>query len=289
MRIDDIQDLRRFVGIVNQGGLTAAVKTLGTPKSTLSRTLSALEDQVGARLVERTSQRFQLTEAGAVFYRHALRIIDELALMEDALQSGEPSGHLRITTGFAFAVEALGPILPEFLARYPRISVHVEGESGLRDLEREPFDVAIRSGPLTGASLIAKRLGKTELGLFASPAYLTRIGVTTTSISSRPTIGLSRAGDRDPIETKNNGHRRERPRLVVNDPFLLKSHLIAGFGSGWLPLPMALKDVAVGKLVRCRPRLTRDGGEVFALFPKRTKMPLKTRVFIDFITQHLKR
>jgi DNA-binding transcriptional LysR family regulator len=285
--VSDLDDLRSFVGIVDQGGLTAAVETLGIPKSTLSRKLAALEAQVGARLIDRSAHSFRLTEAGTTVYRYASRILSEVAQLAEAMQPGEPSGLLRITTSYGLAAETLGPILPEFLARFPKIDIDLDASSQLRDLKRDDFDVALRVGPLTGGALIARRLGPTRIGLFASPAYLTASGQTADSLESRPTIGLNRDGRRQygPDGPKTSG--KPHCRLRLNDPLLIKQHVVAGHGSGWLPIHMTQDDVLAGRLVHCRPDLSLDGGEVFVLFHGHKDLPAKTRVFVDFLVERL--
>jgi DNA-binding transcriptional LysR family regulator len=248
--ITDLDDLRNFIGIVDHGGLSAAVAALGMPKSTISRRLSSLEERVGSRLIDRSAHSFRLTETGSTFYGYAQRILEEVTRMTEAMQPGEPSGILRITTGYGLAVEVLGPIIPEFLRRYPQINIDLEASSELRDLARDDFDLALRAGPLTGGSLVARRLGKSEIGLFASPEYLTNTGNTVKSISSRPTIGLNRSGKRNQLaDEKIRSAAVPRPRLVVNDPLLIKIQLLAGAGTGWLPIQMTRDDVAAGRLV----------------------------------------
>jgi len=286
--INDLDDLRSFASIADLGGVTAAAAALGIPKSTLSRRLSALETKIGARLFDRSAHRFRLTEAGATVYRHSARILAEVTTLAEAMSPGEPSGLLRITTTFALAMESLSPILPEFLARFPKIDIDLEASSQLRDLVREDFDVALRAGPLSGGSLTARRLGQSRIGLFASQVFLEAIGKTPDTLDARPTIGLNRNGRRHYGPDGTLPGRAPSCRLRFNDPALIKTHLVAGQGSGWLPVQMAAADVAAGRLVRCRPELSLDGGEVFALFHGSKDVTPKTRVFVDFLADRFR-
>lgn len=289
MPIDDVDKLRTFVSVADHGGLAGAVVALGAPKSTLSRKLAALEAQVGARLIDRSGRRFRLTEAGATAYRHAIRILAEVEHLHDALQGGEPSGLLRVTTTLGLAAEILGPILPDFLERYPKIDVDLEANSQLRDLARDDFDVALRAGPLTGGSMTAKRLGVMEVGLFAAPAYLERINAEPQTVSARATLSLNRDGRRrQSPPNAAGGERSPRSRLSVNDPLLLRAHVVAGNGTAWLPLYMCKGDLASGRLVRCRPNETLRGAELFALFPGQKDIREKTRAFVDFLADRLR-
>lgn len=289
MQIGDIDDLRSFVGIVDHGGLTAAVAALGTTKSTLSRKLAGLETPLGSRLIDRNAHSFRLTDAGMTVYEYATRILAEVDRLEDAMQPSDPAGLLRVTTTYGLAMTALGPVLPEFLLQFPEIDIDLEASSQRRDLSREDFDVAVRAGELSGGALIARRLGKADIGLFASPAYLASVGETERSLSTHPTIGLNRDNRRPyALEGSKTTNVQPRSRLWFNDPLLIKSQLIAGLGSGWLPLHLAHVDVTAGRLVRCKPEHTLTGPEVFALFPSRKDIPMKTRVFIDFLAERLR-
>jgi DNA-binding transcriptional LysR family regulator len=286
--LGDIDDLRTFVTLVDQGGLSAAVDTLGMPKSTLSRKLASLESRVGGRLLDRNARTFRLTEKGKTLYAYAARILAEVEQLKEALQPDEPSGLLRVTTTFGVATNVLIPILPEFLRLHPKIDVDLEASSQLRDLTREDFDVALRAGPLSGGSLTAKRLGKTELGLYATPAFLKNNALTPETLDLRPTLHLNRSGRRyhgpDGISLAD---RRPRCRLTFNDPMLMKTAVLTDFGSAWMPVHMCRDDVTAGHLVRCRPEESISGNEVFALFQKTKDMSAKIRLFIDFLADHL--
>jgi DNA-binding transcriptional LysR family regulator len=286
--LGDIDDLRTFVILVDQGGLSAAVDTLGIPKSTLSRRLTSLESRVGGRLLDRNAHTFRLTEKGKILYAYATRILGEVEQLQEALQPNEPSGLLRVTTTFALATNLLIPILPEFLRLHPKIDVDLETSAQLRDLTREDFDVALRAGPLSGGSLTAKRLGKTELGLYATPAFLQDNGQTFETVDLKPTLHLNRSGRRyhgpDGISLTD---RRPRCRWTLNDPMLMKTAVLTGFGTAWLPVYMCREDVQMGHLVRCRPEETISGNEVFALFQKSKDMSAKVRLFIDFLADNL--
>jgi len=244
--------------------------------------------RIGLVLFDRATHSFRLTDSGTMVHRHAKQILAQVADLAEALRPGEPSGLLRITTSFALASETLGPILPDFLARYPRVDVDLEASSQLRDLARDDFDVALRSGPLSGGALTARRLGQARIGLFAAPSYLAAIDKTPDTIDSRPTIGLNRNGRRHHGPDGTEPGRKPVCRLRFNDPQLIKVSVVAGHGSGWLPIHMAAVDVASGRLVRCKQKLSLDGGEIFALFHGNKDVPAKTRAFIDFLVEKLK-
>lgn len=274
MSLKDLDDLRAFVAIVDKGGLSAAMQVTGSPKSTLSRRLGHLEAAVGARLLDRTTRGIRLTEAGSTVYHYAARILQDLARLDEATRPGPPSGLLRVTCSFTLAAVALRPILPEFLARYPAIDLELDAASQRRDHGRDDFDVALRAGPLSGGAMIARRLGRIEIGLFAAP------GLAADAPPHQVEVMLAGARPSGP-------HGRPRSRLAMNDPLLVKGLVIDGFGAAWLPTYLCTHDVAAGRLVQRTSAERHSSAEVFALYPGRKDMPAKSRAFIDFLIERL--
>lgn len=288
--VGDVEDLRAFVAIVDSNGLTAAARVLRMPKSTISRKLAALEGRLGFRLLERSSRSVRVTEAGTSVYHYAQRIIDEIELLSNALKPGEAQGLLRVTCSFSLAASLLRPLLASFLDQYPSIDIELEASSNLSDLVRSDFDVALRAGALTGGSMIARRLGQVDVGLFASPEWLRRNDAepATLNVQTGNRLGLLRSGTKFRSErSASKPSDVRRPRLSLNDPFLIKGQVLEGFGIAWLPTYLCRAEIKVGSLVRCRPDETLHGAEVFALHPGRREMPPKSRVFIDHLIDGL--
>jgi DNA-binding transcriptional LysR family regulator len=179
MPIADLNAVTCFAKVVELESFRAAGAALGVPKSTVSRKVAELEDALGARLLERTTRRLRLTDAGRTYHQRVAPALDALGEAERALEehSAEPSGPLKLTMTVEGGQALLGAILAEYLTRYPQVRLQVELLDRRVDLVEEGFDLAIRAGALPDSSLIARRLGSTgSLRVFASDQYLRERG-----------------------------------------------------------------------------------------------------------------
>jgi DNA-binding transcriptional LysR family regulator len=286
-------ELDAFVRVVEAGSFTAAAARLGVPKSTVSRALSRLEESTKVRLLHRTTRALHLTTEGRELYA---RVAPHLEAVRDAarsleLRSDEPEGLLRITAPVDLGESLLAEVVPRFLARYPNVSVDVDLSSRVVSLPSEDIDVAIRATRAPHPSLVAKRIGAAELGLYASPAYLARRG------SPRARADLS-AHDvvafqfRDSSPDARAAARRipdEAARLVAHDFAFLRSTLRAGAGVGPLPVFFAWNDVVAGLLVRVLPEWAHQGGTLWFVYPSGPNPPRKVVAFRDFVLETARR
>jgi DNA-binding transcriptional LysR family regulator len=177
-----LEQLRVLVKVVDAGSFTAAADVLGVQRSHISRVIAQLEAELGVTLLERTTRRQSVSEAGRAVYERAVGV---LAAIEDTVRvtqdlQAQPQGHLRITCGVAFGIAAVGGWVETFLARHPQCTAEIEYASRELDLVHEGFDLAIRAGPLPDSGLAARRLGRFDYGLYASPAYAQRFGLPAT-------------------------------------------------------------------------------------------------------------
>jgi DNA-binding transcriptional LysR family regulator len=171
-------DIAIFIRVVDLGSFAAVAKERGLTPSAISKIVSRLEDRLGVQLLHRTTRRLVLSQEGETY---AMRGRDILAAIEAAEAEvtagrGQPRGHLRVNTGTAFAKHHLAGILPEFLKRYPDITVDLSVNDRRIDVVADQIDVAIRVGPLGDTSLVALRLGEVRRIIAASPSYLRRHG-----------------------------------------------------------------------------------------------------------------
>lgn len=283
----EITDLRAFARIADLGSISAAGRSLRMPKSSVSRSLMRLEEAIGAVLVERSTRHLRLTDAGLLLQRHARRILDDVDEAEDAIGGlvGQPRGELRVSAPFTFATGPLARMLPTFLARYPDVCVVLSIDNRIVDLLSEDFDVAIRIGPLASSELIARRLTTLALWPCASPGYL----------KGRPAIdtptdlaGHSVIAHMDRKETwrfrSSQGMDRDieiHAGMVVPEPDVVRTLLLARAGIGLLPDFHAKNAVDAGELVRLLPHYTAGSVDVHALYASRRSLSAKVRVFID--------
>ena len=289
----DLIQLRVFARIADLGSVSGAARSMGMPKSSVSRALMRLEDAVGTALIERSTRALRLTDAGRLLHRHAARILDDVTEAENAVGSliGRPSGTLRVSVGFTFAAGPLAPMLPGFLARYPDVRVVLTVDNRPVDLMTEDIDVSIRIGPLRDSELIARKLGTIELWPCASPAYLAAHG-TPTTVEELVEHRLIAHVDRRQAWTITtpSGAAREvvtEPGTVIPEPTVVRIMLLGGAGIGWLPDFDAVDALARGDLVRVLPDHPCDRVDVHALYPSHRSLSAKVRVFIDALAAHM--
>ncbi|UXI68567.1 LysR family transcriptional regulator [Tahibacter amnicola] len=293
----DLNDTLIFVKVVEQGGFTAAAKALGLPKTTVSRKVNELEQRLGARLLQRTTRRIGLTEAGALYYEHSRRIARELDEAEAAVNQlqGAPRGWLRVTAPHTLAVNALSPILPEFMARYPEVRVELILSNDVLDLVGAEIDVALRVGNLGDSSLSARRLGSFSGQVYASPDYIARHGepLTPHELLHHRALVMSqyRSGTRYcwPLRSDTeDGEFPVTPILLSNDSSLFLSPLAAGSGLALLSDALVAPLLASRCVRRVLTQWRNPGHELNAVFPAgRSQLP-KVRVFVDFLLERLR-
>jgi DNA-binding transcriptional LysR family regulator len=292
MKLDQLDAL---VKVVQAGSFTAAAAVLGTDKARLSRTVSALERELGTRLLERSTRALRLTESGRSVHERALAILgatDDLLQFTRALQT-EPQGTLRLTCSVDFALVAANLWITGYLQRWPRVSVAVDFSARRVDLVHEGIDLALRLGPLDDSRLAARELGRLHYGLYASPEYLRREG------RPQDIDGLRRhalllfstgSGRTDWTLLPAGGgaaeHIRGPGRVRSSSITLLLQACLAGLGIARLPLQLAACQPA-GRLQPVLPGWTPQTAVVSAVFPSNRFLSPKVRAFIDHAAAEL--
>ena len=289
----DLTDLRIFARIADAGSLSAASRALGVPKSSVSRSLVRMEAETGARLVERSTRRLALTDAGLLLQRHARRILDDVGEAEAALAGfvGVPRGTLRVSAPPSFAAGPLAPMLSEFLARYPDLRLVLSFDNQPIVQLPDDVDVAIRTGALPDSDLVARRLASTELVPCASPGYLGAHG-TPGNVDELRGHRLVSVFDRrvlwrfrSPAGAVHE-HSAE-PNVVVPDHAIARTVLLGGAGIGQLPEYHARDAIGSGALVRILAGHEGERIDVHALYPGHRSLSAKVRAFVDSVAAHL--
>lgn len=288
--VADLGEIITFTRVVQGGSFTAAADSLGMPKSTVSRKIAELETRIGARLLQRTTRTVSLTDIGRIYHEHCLRVVSELEEAAQAVAQAQaaPRGTLRVTAPLTFAV--FGPILAEYLDRYPGVNVDLVCSDRRVDLIEERFDLALRAGPSPDSSLVAQRVGMIRRCLFAAPALIRRAGRLRhpRDLEAQPCVVFAPEG---PTWTLSSGSKQVQitvqPRLRVNDYDMLRAVVRAGTGFALLPEHQCLDDVAAGHL-RCvlHDWETRDV-PVFALYPSTRHLSPKVIALVDLIRDRL--
>jgi DNA-binding transcriptional LysR family regulator len=286
-------DTAVFVRVVQEGGFTAAARSLELSKGAVSKLVSRLEARLGARLLNRTTRRLTLTEVGDAFYRRAVVALAELedAERDVAEHTGSPRGHLRVSAPSFYGAEILSRHLAEFRRRYPDISLELALENRFVDLVEERFDVAIRMSAPRDSSLVMRHLADIPLLVCASPDYLARRGKPEAPEDLRDhecLVYLLVPRPREWIFVSADGGRyavHVEGRLSTNDDHALRRAALDGLGILRMPELFLREAIARGELVRLWPHAATPTVTLAAVYPSRRELPRKTRAFVDFVAE----
>jgi len=290
-----LSDLAVFARVVEEGSFTKAADGLELSKAAVSRYVSRLEKHLGARLLNRTTRRLTLTEAGSALYERASRALADVAAAEAEILelSGAPRGRLRVTIPAYFANRFFMQIVNSFLRRYPDIELELAFENRIVDLIKERFDVAIRITTLTSSSLIARRLTPVRLVTVASPGYLAEHETPLRPTDLHKHVVLVYTLDRTPNDLRyqdragNSISVRVTGRLRCNSDDAIKQAALDGMGIAHFPDLFVTEELAAGSLVRLMDDYETPPASLCAVFPTRENLAPKVRVFVDFLAQTL--
>lgn len=293
--MDRFEAMRTLLAAVDGGSLSAASRSLRLPLATVSRRVSDLEARLGAQLVVRTSRRLQLTEEGAAYIAAARRILDDLDDAERTV-SGEyraPRGELAVTAPIMFGKLHIAPIVHEFLAAYPDVSVRLILLDGVIDLVEAHVDVALRIGHLPDSTLVARRLGEVRWLFCASPKYLDCCGTPDhpTDIADHQCIafeGLQRYREWPFVDEGKTKGVAIQPRLSVNTADAVVDAACAGLGIARIMSYQAAGALDHGDLQRILPSFWPAPIPIHLIYGARQQQPLKLRAFLDFVTPRIK-
>ncbi|AKT41018.1 LysR family transcriptional regulator [Chondromyces crocatus] len=292
----DLNRIAIFVRVVDERGFTAAARALGLPKSSVSRAVSLLEEDLKVRLLQRSARNISLTDAGATFYERASR---GLGVMQEAIAVASDAeaalrGTIRITAPVDLGVWMLAPAVTRFVRRHPDVHVDVTLTSRMVDLVEEGIDLAVRAGTLRDSALIARRVGQAESAIFASPRYLARHGTPSRveelsqhrCILFRPTRGratwvLVGPSGEESIELG--------AFLGADDLSFVRRTILAGAGVGLFPAFMCRREVERGRLVRVLPDHHVPGAPVHLVYPTARHLPHRVAVLRDYLVERLGR
>jgi DNA-binding transcriptional LysR family regulator len=289
--MDKLDEMGAFVRVVEAKTFTAAAERLGWSKSAVSRRIADLEERLGVRLLNRTTRRLSLTEAGRAYYDRCSRILADIEETEASVASlhADPRGVLRINAPMTFGMLHLAPALAAFMQRFPEVEIDLSLNDRFIDLIDEGVDVAVRIGTLADSSLVARRLAVCRRVLCASPAYLRRRGtpqrpedlaghdcfVYTNMNSPEQWQFTDRAGGRHAV--------RVAGRLRVNNGDVLRDIAVAGLGVVALPTFIVAGQIADGRLQVILPDYRLADTALHAVYPHNRHLSAKVRAFVDFL------
>ena len=294
----DLNDIRLLMQVVEHGSYTAASRMTGVPKSTISQRIAGLERTAGTGLLRRTSRSFSLTEAGVELLPHA-RAFEALSrqVEHSLLERGkELQGTLHISASQALAQFALSPLVPQFLAQHPRVTVRVEASNRLVDLIGEGFDMALRGykGNLKDSTLIQRVVGRASWWMVASPDWLQKNGEPQTpeELPCKGVLCWSVTQECSSWELRNGEETREialTPRVISNDMAALRASARAGGGVACLPAYVIRSALESGRLVRVLPEWEGETSTISVLTPPKLQSSKLASAFSDFLAAELAR
>jgi DNA-binding transcriptional LysR family regulator len=293
----DLNDYAYFFHVVEQRGFAPAGRTLGIPKSRISRHIQQLETRLGTRLIQRTSRQFAITDAGVEFFHHAKAVMEEVHTAEIAIKkrSEELTGKVRISCSPGVAQFALEALVSDFLRQHPKVEIGQFVTNELVNLIDAGLDLAIRGHVenLPDSSLIQKRVAKVEWRLFASPRYTEEFGEPAAPDDLKDYSGLCLGWRNDvgqwKLHTSDGDSKLIQfiPRLSSDDMVTLKEACAAGLGIVSLPAYVCENDVKIGRLVGLLPDWLSGEATISLLQPSRRGTPPAVNAFAEHITRRL--
>lgn len=289
--MDKFKQLESFVAVATLGSLSAAARNEGIAPAMMGRRIDALEARLGIKLLVRSTRRLSLTAEGTILFEDAQRILRDLNDAETHVAQGsaKPSGHLRISAPAGFGRRHVAPLLPQIIQTYPDVTVALDLSDRLVDLIEERYDCAIRIGDLDDSQIIGLRIADNRRVIVAAPSYLNEHGrpnspedLAQHNCLSFGTQGnqskgwlLSQNGQVKPIRVKGN--------MACSDGSVLHEWTLAGCGLAWRSLWEVREDLSLGRLVSVLDDYAAPANGIFAMLPERKHLPLRVRIFVDFL------
>ncbi|MET3855214.1 LysR family transcriptional regulator [Rhizobium sp. OAE497] len=296
------QDINRsgemevFVRAVELGGFSAAATACKMTPSAVSKLITRLEARLGTRLVNRSTRKLQLTPEGSAFYQRSVSILADISEAERYASSGErATGPIRINTSGSFGNHILAPLVPQFLAEHPGITLDITLTDKIVDLMEERADVAIRAGPLKSSSLIARKLGGARKLIVGAPGYLATHGVpeTIADLENHCRIGFSysRAIQGWPLQDGAEAvNVPVTPGVQVSDGEAMRHLAVAGAGLARLADFTLREDITAGRLAVVMEDFNPgDIEDFYAVYlGQGGPLPARVRALLDFLATHAK-
>ncbi|WP_180683834.1 LysR family transcriptional regulator [Tepidicella baoligensis] len=299
--MDKLKAIETFVNVAARGTLTAAARSEGVAPAIVGRRLDALEAYLGVKLLVRTTRRLTLTHEGAAFLEDCQRLLTDLANAEASVSAGgmKATGHLRLTAPAGFGRRHVAPLVPLFRERHPDVTISLNLSDRVIDLAAEGYDCAVRVGDLPDSSLVSVRLADNRRLCVATPRYLKQHGLPrhpndlvhfdclTLSSDASQTRGW--AFQLPPGADGKGGaliHLRPGGPLDCSDGQVLHEWCLAGYGIAWRSIWEVESDIAAGRLQSVLDDFAAPPNGIYAVFPQRKHLPLRVRLWIDFLKAH---
>lgn len=293
--MDRLKQIETFVAVAAKGSLTAAALAEGVAPAVIGRRMDALEARLGVKLLLRTTRRINLTHEGSAFLEDCQRLLVDFNNAEASVSAGgvKASGHLRVTAPAGFGRRHVAPLVPDFLAQHPEVSLSLNLSDRVVDIANEGFDCAVRVGDLPDSSLVGVRLADNRRLCVAAPSYLQRAGLPASpaDLARHQCLTLSS----DASQTRGwaflvDGsltHLRPGGRLDCSDGQVLHEWCLQGLGLAWRSTWEVQADLAEGRLRSVLDDFAAPPNGIYAVFPSARHLPLRVRLWIDYLKQRL--
>ena len=289
--MDRLKQIESFVAVATKGSLTAAANAEGVAPAVIGRRIDALESRLGVKLLVRTTRKITLTHEGSAFLEDCQRLLSDLANAEASVSAGgvKASGYLKITAPAGFGRRHVAPLVPRFMALHPDVNVSLNLSDRVVDIVNEGYDCAVRVGDLPDSSLVSVRLADNRRLCVATPAYLKRAGTPKhpNDLARHECLTLSS----DASQTRGwaflvDGavtHLRPSGRIDCSDGQVLHDWCAAGQGLAWRSTWEVEHEIAKGLLVSVLDDFAAPPNGIYAVFPHAKHLPLRVRLWIDFL------
>lgn len=291
--MQDLNDLRFFVVVVEEGGFAAGARKLNMPRSRLSRRIGLLEESLGVRLIQRTTRHFAVTDIGQEYYRHCVAMLVEAEAAQEVVDRmrSEPQGVVRISCPPTMIHFQVGDMIARFMELHPKIEVLLESTSRRVDVVREGYDLAlrVRFAPLEDSDLIIRKFAESPQRLVVNPALIADLKqpLVLDDLSSLPSLAWNtQKTDHDWHLVNKDGAGaviRHKPRLMTEDMVTLRLAALRGIGVCQLPTMVIRDDLRAGRLVDVLPDWAPRAGITHAAFPSRRGLLPSVRSLLDFL------
>lgn len=283
-----------FVSVIDLGSFTATANAFRITPAMVSRHISEIEKRLDATLIKRTTRRLQVTEVGKDYYESCKQILKQVEMAEAgaAILSGKPKGLLKVTAPIWYGSMILTPIVCDYLAEFPDVSIELSLSDRFVDIIDEGFDLAIRIGELADSSYIARKLFKFDTAICASPAYLDRYGIPTRpeQLRDHQCLGFtnwrSHSGWKV-VEKSITGHSSNYSRFNSNNGQSLREAALKGMGIIMMPKVLLEEDLRNGRLIEVLKEFTPSSRPVNVVYPKERQPTPKLTSFLDYLIQRL--
>ncbi len=292
------KQIETFVAVATRGSLTAAARAEDVAPAIIGRRLDALEQRLGVKLLVRTTRRITLTHEGSAFLEDCQRLLADFANAEASVSAGgvKASGHLRVTAPAGFGRRHVAPLVPRFREQHMDVSISLNLSDRVVDLAAEGFDCAVRVGDMPDSSLVSVRLADNRRLCVATPAYLKRHGTPAhpSELARFDCLALSSDASqtRGWAFTLPAGDGKELVYLKPGGPLdcsdgqVLHDWCLAGYGIAWRSTWEVEAEIAAGSLVALLEDFAAPANGIYALFPHAKHLPLRVRLWIDFLKHH---